>query len=72
MQTYRSILEPLMHEKCTTVMSDKEWFTNWVPHGTDQQKYERMINEYFPRHPVVMADWFRSVAILKEYYSDFE
>uniref|UniRef100_A0A915C076 Serine/threonine-protein kinase ATR n=2 Tax=Parascaris univalens TaxID=6257 RepID=A0A915C076_PARUN len=59
LRTYRSVLEPLMAERCLNVMSDKEWFANWIPHGTDEQKYERLVNEYFPRHPVVMADWFR-------------
>ncbi|KHN81046.1 Serine/threonine-protein kinase ATR [Toxocara canis] len=59
LQTYRGVLEPLMTEKCSNVMSDKEWFSNWIPHGTDEQKYERLVTEYFSRHPVVMAEWFR-------------
>uniref|UniRef100_A0A0N5AZ30 Serine/threonine-protein kinase ATR n=1 Tax=Syphacia muris TaxID=451379 RepID=A0A0N5AZ30_9BILA len=58
LRTYRSVLEPLMREKCDSVMTDKEWFSRWIPHATDEQKLERLRTEYFPRHPVVMAEWF--------------
>lgn len=58
LMTYRSVLEPLMAEKCKNVMNDKEWFTKWIPNGSDQQKLQKLRDEYFPRNPIVMADWF--------------
>uniref|UniRef100_A0A915PRR5 Serine/threonine-protein kinase ATR n=1 Tax=Setaria digitata TaxID=48799 RepID=A0A915PRR5_9BILA len=59
LQTYRGVIELLLKEKCSSVMSDKEWFTRWVPNGSDEEKLERLRTEYYPRHPIVMPDWFR-------------
>nr|CRZ22794.1 BMA-ATL-1 [Brugia malayi] len=59
LQTYRSVVEHLVKEKCNSVMSDKEWFSRWIPNGTDEEKLARLRTEYYPRHPIVMPEWFR-------------
>ncbi|VDK40133.1 unnamed protein product [Gongylonema pulchrum] len=59
LNTFRNVLGPLMKEKCDSVMSEKEWFDRWVPNGTDEEKLERLRKEYYPRHPIVMPEWFR-------------
>lgn len=59
LQTYRSLVEQLLKEKCDNVMTDKEWFARWVPNGTDEEKLARLRSEYYPRHPIVMPEWFR-------------
>ncbi|KAM3722520.1 Serine/threonine-protein kinase ATR [Dirofilaria immitis] len=46
-------------EKCNNVMTDKEWFSRWIPNGTDEEKLVRLRTEYYPRHPIVMPEWFR-------------
>lgn len=48
-----------MKEKCNSVMTDKEWFIRWVPNGTDEEKLARLRTEYYPRHPIVIPEWFR-------------
>ncbi|CAG9534937.1 unnamed protein product [Cercopithifilaria johnstoni] len=59
LQTYRCLVEQLLKEKCNSVMTDKEWFARWVPNGTDEEKLARLRTEYYPRHPIVMPEWFR-------------
>ncbi|VDN03079.1 unnamed protein product [Thelazia callipaeda] len=59
LQTFRSVVELLIREKSSNVMSEKEWFSRWVPNGTDEEKLERLRTEYYPRHPIVMPEWFR-------------
>ncbi|VDK68004.1 unnamed protein product [Onchocerca ochengi] len=59
LQTYRSVVEQLVMEKCNSVMTDKEWFIRWIPNGTDEEKLVRLRTEYYPRHPIVMPEWFR-------------
>uniref|UniRef100_A0AAF5Q436 Serine/threonine-protein kinase ATR n=8 Tax=Wuchereria bancrofti TaxID=6293 RepID=A0AAF5Q436_WUCBA len=59
LQTYRSVVEQLVKEKCNSVMTDKEWFSRWIHNGTDEEKLARLRTEYYPRHPIVMPEWFR-------------
>lgn len=40
-------------------MTDKEWFSRWIPNGTDEEKLARLRTEYYPKHPIVMPEWFR-------------
>lgn len=59
LNTFQSILAPLMREKCANVMDKKEWFLRWIPNGTDLEKLDRLRGEYYTRNPIVMDEWMR-------------
>ncbi|MFH4978541.1 hypothetical protein AB6A40_005250 [Gnathostoma spinigerum] len=58
LETFRCILEPLIAEKVHPVMTDKDWFKRWIPNGSVEAKIERLRSVYYPKHPLVMAEWF--------------
>uniref|UniRef100_A0A158Q3S9 Serine/threonine-protein kinase ATR n=1 Tax=Dracunculus medinensis TaxID=318479 RepID=A0A158Q3S9_DRAME len=53
LNTFQSILAPLMREKCANVMDKKEWFLRWIPNGTDLEKLDRLRGEYYTRNPII-------------------